>query len=96
MPTVTIAVGSGATMQNSDYVVVHQGHVAPVGLPTTVIVAPAFGWYGAFPGSAALAKSVIHFDQPFAFNTPVVVISGGPMAEGGFPSVIQRFRAIGY
>lgn len=96
MTTITTAVGGGAATQNSDSVVVHQGHVAPVGLPAPAITAPVFGWFGSFPGPSALAKSVIHFNQPFAFNPPVVTVSGGPMAEGGFPSVIQRFRAIGY
>lgn len=62
--------------------------------PATVVAAP-FGWFEGFLGPAAI-KSVVHVQQPYALVPPAAAVAGGPIAEGGFATIIQRNRAIGY
>lgn len=93
MTTITTAAGGQAPSQASDTLVVHPGVAGPVG--TTAVTKLSLAWYEAFPHLAA-AKWTVQVDPPFALTPPVTVVAGGPIAEGGFATVIQRYRAIGY
>lgn len=64
--------------------------------PATAVVRPPFGWFGAFLSPASAQKWLLQVDQPYALKPPVTTVAGGPIAEGGFATVIQRYRAIGY